>query len=237
MIGTIVNTATIVAGASLGCLLKKNLPQQYQKAFFQVIGLFTLVLGMQMAFKMDSPSAALIIIFSMIAGTMLGEYWTLDNKMQSLGAKIRNRLGLKHEQFTEGFVSGFLLFAVGSMAIIGAIEEGCGTNPSTLLLTKSLMDGFSSFMLASVLGIGVAFSALTVLVFQGGITLAVYLIGGENIHPEIIDNISAAGGLMLLGLGITLLKIKRIRIVNMLPALIFVCLLVWLKITFLPNFR
>jgi uncharacterized membrane protein YqgA involved in biofilm formation len=140
---------------------------------------------------------------------------------------------LINEHFTEGLVTGFLLFCMGSMTIVGAIEEGLGKT-SDLLLTKSVMDFFSSMMLAAGLGAGVLCSSVLVLMFQGGITIAVYA-AGKDIPAEMIAELAAVGGITLMGLGISLLKIKDIKIINLLPALILICIFVWLKILFFRN--
>jgi len=227
MTGTLINTGTIILGSSIGLLLKQGLPEKYKHIFFQAIGLFTIILGVKMALGMQSP---LLVVFSLILGGFVGEWINIDKKTQSLGDKIKNRFKLKNEKFTEGFISGFLLFCMGSMAILGAIEEGFGKT-SDILLTKSLMDGFSSLMLASALGIGVLFSAISVLIFQGGITLFILLFG-KSIPTQMITELTAVGGFMLLALGISLLQIKHIKVINLLPALLFICLFWELKIVF-----
>jgi uncharacterized membrane protein YqgA involved in biofilm formation len=154
----------------------------------------------------------------------------LEAKTEQSGNYIQTKIRSKNPRFTEGLVTGFLLFCMGSMTIVGSIEEGFGKTPD-LLLTKSIMDFFSSIMLAAGLGIGVLFSAVLVLVFQGGITLLVSLIG-KDIPGEIISEISVVGGIILIGLSINLLKIKKIELINLLPALLLICLFVWLKVHF-----
>ncbi len=221
MIGTLVNTATVLVGSTLGCLFKKNFPEKYKTVFFQIIGLFTIYLGIKMTLNIQSPLA---VVFCLILGTFTGEWLDLDGKSQKISDRLKKQFNLKNEKFTEGFVSGFLLFCMGSMSILGAIEEGFGKT-SDLLLTKSIMDGFSSMMLASALGVGVMFSALAVFGFQGGITLLVWLIG-KNIPIEFISEITGIGGIIMLGLGINLMQIKNIKVINMLPSLVFICVYV-----------
>jgi uncharacterized membrane protein YqgA involved in biofilm formation len=224
MTGTLVNTAAIVAGSGIGLFLKKALPQKYETMYFQVVGLFTLALGVKMAIEMKEP---LLVVLSLVAGGFTGMKLNLNEKVEKIGDKLKNRMKSGNDKFTEGMTSAFLLFCTGSMTILGCIEEGLGKAPD-LLLTKSVMDFFSSMMLASALGIGVMFSALPLFVFQGGITLLVYIIGKE-IPDGIITEMTAVGGLMLTGLGLSLLKIKNIEIINLLPALVLICLLVWIK--------
>mgnify|MGYP000892632956 CR=1 FL=1 len=227
MTGTLINTGAVILGSSVGLLLKQNLPEKYKQVFFQVVGLFTILLGISMAIHLESP---LLVVFSLIIGGFVGEWLNLDNKSQSLGNRLKKRFKLKNEKFTEGFVTGFLLFCMGSMSILGAIEEGFGKT-SDILLIKSLMDGFSSIILASTLGIGVLFSSVTVLLFQGGITLLVMLVG-KDIPSEIITGITTVGGIILLALGFHLLQIKQFKVINLLPSLLFICLFVWLKLHF-----
>ncbi len=223
MTGTIINTATVLVGASLGCLLNKNFPEKYKLVFFQAIGLFNILLGIKMGLELQS--SFLFLVFALVLGGFVGEWLDLDKRTQSLGNLLKKRFKLKNERFTEGFVSAFLLFCMGSMAIVGAIEEGFGKT-SDLLLTKSVMDLFSSFMLASALGVGVVFSALTVLLFQGGITMLVMLFG-THIPEVYVAGVTSVGGVMLIGLGISLMGIKHIKIINLLPALVFICLFIF----------
>ncbi|MDR1742639.1 MAG: DUF554 domain-containing protein [Dysgonamonadaceae bacterium] len=225
MVGTLANTLAIVAGSSIGILFKKNLPEKYETICFQAIGLFTFLLGVKMSLGISAP---LLVVLSLIVGGLTGVKIRLGDRTAQLGNWIKTITRSRNDRFTEGLVTGFLLFCMGSMSIVGAIEEGFGKT-SDLLLTKSVMDFFSSIMLASALGVGVMFSALTLLMFQGGITLAVSLIG-KNIPAEIINEISVVGGIILIGLGFNLLKINKINIINLLPALLFICLFMWMKL-------
>jgi len=224
MIGTLVNASAIIVGSSIGMIFRKNLPKKYEIIYFQVVGLFTLMLGVKMALGLSSP---LLVLFSLILGGFVGVKIKLDEKINRLGDMIKAKVKNENERFTEGLTTGFLLFCMGSMTIVGAIEEGFGKT-SDLLLTKSILDFFSAIMLASGLGIGVLFSFVPLLIFQGGITLFVSIIG-KDIPAEIISEITAVGGIILIGLSFNLLQIKEIKIINMLPSLLFICLFVWLK--------
>ncbi|MDR0538189.1 MAG: DUF554 domain-containing protein [Tannerellaceae bacterium] len=226
MIGTLVNTAAVIAGSGIGIIFKKALPAKYEIIYFQVVGLFTLLLGIKMGLDMKQP---LLVILSLVLGGFTGTHLKLNEKVETLGDSIKKRMKSGNERFTEGLTSAFLLFCIGSMTILGCIEEGLGKS-SDLLLTKSLMDFFSSIMLASALGIGVMFSAIPLLLFQGGITLLIYIIGKE-IPATVINELTSVGGIMLIALGLIILKIKQIEIINFLPALLFICLLVWLFCT------
>ena len=227
MIGTLVNAAAVAVGSSLGLVFRKNLPEKYIDVYFQAVGLFTMLLGVKMAMDIASP---LLVVLSLVLGGFVGVKVQLEKRAEQLGNYIKGRTRSKNDRFTEGLITAFLLFCMGSMTIVGAIEEGFGRT-SDLLLTKSVMDFFSSIMLASGLGIGVFFSSVLLLVFQGGITLLVSIVG-RDIPAEIISEITVVGGIILIGLSLQLLKIKKIEVINLLPALVFICLFVWLELRF-----
>jgi len=223
IMGTLVNAATVTAGSLTGMLLKSRLPDRFIKIFFQIIGLFTLYLGISMAIK---STHVLQMVFSLIIGAVIGEALHLDRGLEKIATLIKKRFKSKNERFTDGLLTAFLLYCMGSLTILGAIEEGMNGD-AHLLLIKSLMDGVSSIALASGLGIGVLFSALPLLIFQGGITLlAMWL--GDFFPAVMITELSATGGILLLGLGIDILEIKKIKVINMLPALVIIVILIWL---------
>ncbi|MDR1331860.1 MAG: DUF554 domain-containing protein [Tannerella sp.] len=225
MTGTLVNTAAVIAGSGIGLLIRKALPGRYETVYFQAVGLFTLLLGVKMSLDISSP---LLVVLSLVLGGFAGVACRLGERIDRLGDYVKSKMKSKNDRFTEGLTTGFLLFCMGSMTIVGCIEEGLGKT-SDLLLTKSIMDFFSSIMLASALGVGILCSAALVLLFQGGITLFVSIVG-QDIPGAIIAEISVVGGVILIGLSLILLKIKQIEIINMLPALLFICLFVWLKL-------
>jgi uncharacterized membrane protein YqgA involved in biofilm formation len=223
MIGTLVNVATVVTGSLIGLLFKSRLPERYVKIFFQVIGLFTLYLGISMALK---STHILQMVFSLILGAVIGEALHLDRGIEKLAGRVKKRFKNKNERFTDGLLTAFLLYCVGSLTILGALREGM-TGDAHLLFVKSLMDGVSSVALASGLGVGVLFSAVPLLIFQGGITLlAMWL--GDFFPAVMITELSAVGGVLLLGLGIDILGVKKIKVINMLPALVVIIVLLWL---------
>ncbi len=155
----------------------------------------------------------------MLLGAVLGEAMDIEGHMERFGNAIKARLGRGDDGFVEGFLPASLLFCTGSMAIIGSIEDGIRGDP-TILYAKSMMDGFASISLASALGIGVLFSAIPILLYQGGITLLASQ--AKKLFTEVIINeVSAAGGVILIGLAINLLEIRKIKVANMLPAIIF----------------
>jgi hypothetical protein len=227
LFGTIVNVATIIAGSLLGYFFHSKLPQRIAKIIFQAIGLFTIYIGITMTMK---TSQILILIFSMVLGSALGEWIDIDRYINRFGDWVKLKIKSEHESFSEGMTTAFLLFCMGSMTILGAFNEGTMGN-SDLLIAKSVMDGFSSLALASALGIGVAFSAIPLIIFQGGLTLLSAWLG--NLMPEpVINEMSAVGGLILVGLGFSIMEIKKIKVVNMLPALVFAVILAYI---FLPR--
>ncbi|MCB2207460.1 MAG: DUF554 domain-containing protein [Bacteroidetes bacterium] len=227
MLGTIVNVFAVIAGGSLGLVLNKKLPDRFIRIFFQVIGLFTLFLGFSMAFE---TTHVLHMIIALITGSLIGELMRLDRLFDHMGYYLKTKFKFKNARFTEGLLTAFLLYCMGSLTILGAIEEGMGGSPK-LLLIKSLMDGVSSIALASGLGAGVLFSVVPLFIYQGGITLLAAGLG-EFVPQIFITELSAVGGILLVGLGINILDIKKINVMNMLPALLMIIILLWL----IPDF-
>lgn len=224
MIGTLVNVGTVIIGSTLGLVIRSRLPEKYTRIMFQVFGLFTIFLGIKMALETNN---IMVMIFSLLIGSLLGTWWKLEENMHRFGDYLKKKVRSNNERFAEGLVTAFLVFCMGSMTVLGAVEEGLGNRPN-LLLTKSLMDGFSSMALASALGAGVLFSAAPLLVYQGGLTLFAGYIS-DTLSPEIVAELSAVGGILLVGLGVTLMDVKKVKVMNMLPALVVVIFLaMWL---------
>ena len=222
MIGTIVNTAAVIAGGIVGLLLKKGMPERIKTIYFQAVGLFTLAIGISMVWNMEH---ILVIVSSLVIGAVLGEWLNIEKGTEQLSEWTKRKLHIGSEQFSEGLTTSFLLFCIGAMTIMGAIEEGTG-GTSRLLFTKSVMDGFSSIILASAFGVGVVFSAIPLFLFQGGLTLIAQF-AGEILSSEMIKALTSIGGIMLIGLAINILEIKKLRIMNMIPALGVVLILMW----------
>lgn len=224
MIGTLINVATVLVGTSIGMLLKSKLPEKLIKTVFQAIGLFTLALGVMMSLKINN---FLIVVFSLVLGAIFGELADLESSMTKFSDALKKKIKVGGERFSEGLLTAFLLFCMGSMTILGAFDEGM-KGDTTLLITKSVMDGFAAIALSSALGIGVGFSVIPLLIYQGGLTLfAGYL--GEFFSEIMINELTAVGGILLIGLGINILEIKKIKIFNILPALLLVVFFTWLK--------
>jgi uncharacterized membrane protein YqgA involved in biofilm formation len=223
MIGTIVNTVAVLVGGLLGLVLNKKMPGRVTSIYFQAIGLFTLAIGATMAVSMEK---ILIIVSSLAIGSFLGEWWNLEKGAEQLSEYLKKRFKIGSERFSEGLVTAFLLFCVGSMTILGTIQEGTGGSPD-LLYTKSMMDFFSAILLASAFGVGVAFSALPLFLFQASLTLFA-MFASHFFTDDIILGLTNVGGILLIGLGINILEIKKLRIMNMLPSLVIVVLLLWI---------
>lgn len=222
MIGTLVNTAAVIVGGAIGLLLKKNMPQRITTIYFQAVGLFTLAIGISMVVKMDH---ILIVVASMALGSLLGEWLNIEAGAEKLSEYLKKKFRIGSDKFSEGLITAFLLFCIGSMTILGTIQEGTGGS-SDLLFTKSLMDFFSAILLASAFGFGVIISAIPLFIFQTILTL-IAMYAGRLFTPEIIQGLTSVGGILLIGLGINILEIKKLRIMNMLPALVVVALLLW----------
>ena len=219
-VGTIVNTLSIIAGSAVGMLLGKRFPDNIRVIVFQGLGLAVLLIGMQMALKCQAP---LILIFSILLGGISGELLRLDDFFNSLGDRFGKRIKSKNELFTEGLVTASLVFCVGSMAIVGSFDEGLRGDPS-ILLSKAMLDGFTSIALASTYGFGVLFSFVPVFFYQLGLTMFAAQFK-DVFSPAMINELTAVGGLLILGIGFNLLDIKKIKIANLLPALVFVVVL------------
>ncbi len=222
--GTLFNVVTVILGSSLGLFFKKIISPELNKKIFFVMGLFTIVLGLSMAIETTS---FILMFLSIVFGTLIGEDWNLDCAIQRLTESIKRRINIKDDNFSDGLVTAFLLFCIGSMTIVGSIDEGLGKTPD-ILYTKSVMDGISSIILASTFGIGVLFSVVPMFIFQGGITLAVFYYK-DFLPIELIDHVSAVGGVLIIAIGFKILGYKKINPTNMLPSLLVLIFLFLIK--------
>ncbi|MAZ30713.1 MAG: hypothetical protein CMP57_01310 [Flavobacteriales bacterium] len=215
--GSIVNALSVILGSFIGISIGNRLPKSIRAIIFQVMGLFTLILGLKMSLE---TQALIILLLSLTMGAAIGEKLNIEQKLQILGLKIKNLLKNKNEKFAEGLVTAFLLFCLGSMTFVGAIEEGINQD-RTLLYTKSFMDGITSILLASSFGLGVLVSAIPLLIFQSLLTFAALYLE-PYLTSSIINEVSAVGGVLILGIGINILELKKIKVSNMLPSLFLV---------------
>lgn len=214
MQGTFVNTIAVIAGSLVGVTLRGRFPDKVKRIVFHGVGLVTLFMGFQMSLRTGN---LLILFFSVLIGAIVGEVIDIEMYIEKLGNLVKSRLGSKQDRFADGLMTAFLTFCMGSMTIIGSIEDGLSGNPS-ILYAKSMLDGFTSISLASALGVGVLFSAIPLLLYQGGITMLAS-ISRAFFTEKVISEMSAAGGIMLIGLGINILEIKKIKVANLLPSL------------------
>jgi hypothetical protein len=193
-----------------------RLPGHIKTILMQALGLAVVTIGLRMALKADH---ALLAIACLLLGGVTGELLRIEQRLDGLAETLRQKLRSSSERFVEGFVTATLLYLTGAMTIVGSIQDGTVGDPSVLLI-KSLLDGVASVALASSLGIGVMFSALPVLLVQGGITLLAGHLAFLS-QPAVLDAVNATGGLLILGIGINLLEISRIHVGNLLPALLY----------------
>ena len=220
MIGTIINIFTVLLGGSLGVLVGARLPEKIRSTVVAGLGLFTAAIGVQMFMQSGN---VIIVLGSVLVGGILGEWLRIEDGLQGLGSYLEQRFagGKSADQgsrFIRGFLTSSLVFCVGPMTILGAIQDGMQGDYS-LLAIKSVLDGFASLAFASSLGIGVLFSSLVILIFQGGLSLLAAQAQAFT-TPAMMNELTAVGGLLLLGISISsLLELKPIRVGNFLPAL------------------
>jgi hypothetical protein len=216
-IGSIVNALAVIIGSLIGLKFGSLVSPKIKTTIFQVIGLFTLVLGLKMAL---ATQEFLLLLICLVLGAIIGEALSIDKSLTSLGDFLKDKLKSKNPNFTEGLLTAFLLYCVGSMTFVGAIEEGINQD-TTLLFTKSLLDGITSILLASTFGIGVLISAIPLLIFQTILTWGA-LFFEPYLSTEIINEISAVGGVLIIALSLNILELKKIKVSNLLPALFLI---------------
>ena len=237
--GTWINMATVIIGTSLGLLLNQRLPTSMQQIIPQGIGLLTLWLGVSMAEQLTTvppqPIDGVVLgLIALIIGGLLGEWWQLEAKLNGLGDWLKHRFKGRG-RFTEGFVATSLLFCIGPMALLGSLDNGL-TGNNTILVLKSTMDGLISIPMASTYGAGVGFSVLPILIYQGGLSLAAGILGEAVTDPSSdprIQMVSGIGGLLVIGIGLGLLEIAKVRLASFLPAIALAPLLYWFLATLL----
>jgi len=233
MTGTIINVVTIVIGSLLGVFFGKKLPDRLRQTVVSGLGLFVLAYGV--ATFLDSNNE-IMVLGGILIGVLLGEWWKIEDGLQHVGGLLE-RLVTKtpsgsESKFVRGFFSASLLFCIGPIAILGSLQDGL-SGDYKLLAIKAIMDGFASLAFASTLGIGVLFSSLSILVYQGAISLLAHQLQ-PLITPEMMTEMTATGGVLLVGIAVSsLLELKKIRLGSFLPALVItpliVALFAWLN--------
>ncbi len=205
-LGVIVNFLAVLAGSAVGLFFKNKLKARYQKALTDVIALGVVGVGILYAIKSQN---ILVMILSLIVGTLLGTLIRIDDRLESLGGKLQSRLKQAGGSFSEGFAGASILFCVGSMAIMGSMSSALSGDHG-ILFTKSIMDGVTSIFLASTMGVGVLFSAFPVLIYQGLLTFAFSLFAG-GLDSAVVNEISAVGGIILFGIAVNMLGLKKVK--------------------------
>ena len=221
---TIVNMITVTIGSLIGLWLKQFFSTEVQEIVFQAVGLGTLLIGIKMALRLPD-GYLLIFIFSLIIGSVFGQLLRIDLIINDVSESLKLLIGNTESSFTQGLITAFLLFCVGSMTIIGALEEGIHQKRE-LLYVKSTLDGFSSIALASTYGIGVLFSIIPMLIFQGGITVSALRLK-YVFNQNVMDALSAVGGILIIGISIRLLKLGEVWLENMLPSLVLIVVMAY----------
>lgn len=235
-LGTLINAGLVVLGSGLGVLIGDRIPEQMRITLLQVIGLVTIALGVSDA--IDTRNMVFPLV-GMAVGALIGELLAIESRLERLGERLQRRFvrgaggdtsevgevgEVGGRNFVKGFVTASALYCIGPLTVLGAIEDASGQTPQ-LYIIKGSLDGFVSIMFAAMYGIGVAFSALSVLVVQGGLTL-----GGAGLDAVLDDRMRtelfAAGGIAVIGIGLNLLQVTKIRLANLLPGLVLTPVLV-----------
>lgn len=226
MLAVFVNMGTVLLGSAIGILFRNRIKENIITTVISALALVTVLIGITSAIK---TADILCVIICMALGTLLGELIRIDDGIEGAGDYIKKKLfkGKSSGRFTEGFITACIVFCVGSMTIMGSFEAGINGDNS-IIYAKSALDFVSSLMFAAAMGLGVPFSVLFILVFQGGLTLLAGVIS-PYLSPEVVTEMSAVGGVILIGMGINMLELspKRIKVANMLPA-------VFLPIAYIP---
>jgi uncharacterized protein len=225
LLGTIINAFAIIFGTLIGSFLTK-IPDSIKDTVMKAIGLAVIILGIQMGLKSDN---FLLTMISIVTGAIIGEYVDLDGKFNSLGNWVEKRVAGKWKgNISQGFITASLIFVIGAMAVLGAMESGM-SGRHDILITKAVIDGFTAIILTSTLGIGVLFSALPVFLYQGSIALAATQINQlvpEELVTTFINELTATGGIMIFALGLSLANMLTIKVANLLPGLIVIAFIV-----------
>ncbi|OPZ86825.1 MAG: putative membrane protein YdfK [Firmicutes bacterium ADurb.Bin419] len=224
--GSIVNAIVIICGSLLGMLIKGKLPERFKEIITQALGLSVIILGLSGSlssiFRVASDGTLeskdiMLMIICLVLGSIIGEAIDIELKLNRFADFIQKKFSGLGGNFSEGFVTATLLFCVGALAIVGSLEEGL-TGNADKLYAKSMLDGTSSFIFSTTMGIGVLFAAIPVLLYQGSITLLAGFLK-PLLTPDVISQMSLVGNILILGIGLNILKIRSIKVANMLPAI------------------
>lgn len=229
MWGVWVNALAVVAGGLAGSRLRHGIPERFEKSINKGLALCVLLIGITGAIQTEN---VILVIISMVLGTALGEWMRLEDRLDALGNWAQKKLARSEDGFSKGFINATLLFCVGSMAVVGALEAGFQNKPDTLL-AKSVLDGVSALIFASSWGTGVILSVVPLVVYQGGIALLAMALGSFLSDAAILE-MSATGSLLIIGLGLNMLGVmqERIRVGNMLPAMLLPAVYISIRLLF-----
>lgn len=216
ILGALSNAIAVLVGGTIGSVMKRGLPKKYGDAIIQALSLFTFGMGIMFFLK---SKEIMVLVISLALGTFLGEWINIEKRLEGFGDSIQKRMKNVGGNFSEGFVTASLIFCVGSMAIMGAMQSGLAGNHE-VLFAKSALDVIASLIFASAMGVGVAFSSVSVLVYEGGLSLAAAAVA-PYLSVAVVDEMTAVGGVLLMGLSLSILEIKKIRAGNMLPSMFF----------------
>lgn len=225
--GTIINVITILIGGAIGLLFRKRFPERISETALQIMGLFTLLIGIEMALQ---GKEMILVLISLALGAMIGEWINIEKGLDKFGDWIEKRLNIKEGSPAKGFIYASLVFCVGSMAIVGSITDGV-KGDSSILITKAMMDGIISIPFAAGMGFGVLGSAIPILIYQGGLTLLAKLLQ-PIFNAIVVRELTSVGGVIVMGIGINILGLKKIRVGNFLPALVLIVVILCIKTAF-----
>ena len=214
MIGTIANTLAIIAGGIIGLFFKKVIPEKISEALLKTIGLAVIVIGINLMLTGENFT---LLIISLVIGTIIGEGIDIERKLDTFGAFIESKMKNKESNVALGFVTCTLVYCVGSMAIVGSIQSGL-TGNHEILFTKAVIDGITAVTFAATMGVGVIFSGISVLVYQGTITMLASLMQ-SLLNPVVVSEMTAIGGVIIMGIGLNFLIENRMRVGNLLPSI------------------
>jgi uncharacterized membrane protein YqgA involved in biofilm formation len=220
--GTLINAVAIIIGGATGLLFRERFPGRITQTALHVMGLFILLVGVRMALRGEE---LIMVLISLALGAMLGEWINIEDRLERFGLWLETRLHLTEQSPAKGFINASLLFCVGSMAIVGSITEGLNGDRS-ILVTKAIMDGILSIAFAAGIGVGVLGSALPILFYQGGLTLLASKLQAF-FTPSMIGELTSVGGVIVMGIGVNILGLHKVRVGNFIPALLIIVLILY----------
>lgn len=215
MLGTIVNSIAIIVGGTIGTLLKVGIPERFKNIVMQGVALSVMIIGISSGLQFNN---LMVVIVSLVIGGIIGEVLNIEEYLNKLGDTFQKKLSKDNSStISKGFVTASLVYCIGAMAIVGALKDGLSGDHS-ILFAKSVLDGISSIIFASTFGLGVVFSAISVFLYQGSISLGASFLQGLLTKP-VIDDMTAVGGVLIFAISLNMLEIKNIKVGNLLPAI------------------